>query len=81
MSTIHFAGFKTIYPFTLENEGIVILSMRETVLIDLNKIKKDKLNRLTIRKLNYLSKKDFMYKIDKSLINSTFKPKMLKVEE
>jgi spermidine synthase len=81
MSTIHFAGFKTIYPFTLENEGIVILSMRETVLIDLNKIKKDKLNRLTIKKLNYLSKKDFMYKIDKSLINSTFKPKMLKVEE
>ena len=59
-STISFLKFKTFFPFTLENEGVIILSKEEKN-IDIEKINFNLLNKKTVKKIPYLKFEKFQH--------------------
>lgn len=78
LSTAHFAGFNSLFPYKVNHESFLLMTKNEMVYnYDIDELFKDKYQKIKPKHLREVMRLSYPYEIKRSYVNSIFRPRLL----
>lgn len=78
LSTAHFAGFKSLFPYKVNHESFLLMTKNEkSYNYDIDELSREKYQKILPKHLREVMRLTYPYEIKRSYVNSIFRPRLL----